>query len=315
MLREPVAGASGEETARNLEESAKLCKEALLLDAADGKAWLGLGSTYLRQFLSVTFRLAELRKALNAYKKAETFKQLRDNPDLYRNRAIVHCYLENYALSVADHLRAAELDPVGVGPDSVEQARSIEAMMLNVVAAIGSGSSDTANTTTSADIPRGSGIPSALAAGAAGVPAPPPPPPPPPPALPALTEVDGIDSVLCDAGNVQGGTTAPEERFARKAVRVKILRELNCPLSRLFVAADKAGFRVVVTLYNVSSNAVTVGDELLVASPYVRNCEFAGPSGTPSSVVRLLRVDRPWLIAVNGKVFGRATAAAGAPLP
>ena len=40
----------------------------------------------------------------------------------------------------------------------------------------------------------------------------------------------------------------------------------------MYIARDKAGVWLAVSLFNIADNATNVGDELLVSSPYAREC-------------------------------------------
>ncbi|KAI8839856.1 hypothetical protein BC829DRAFT_420923 [Chytridium lagenaria] len=137
MAVRAVAGeVAVEERKGVLERSVALCKEALALDVADGLSWFGLGSSYLKLFFSVTFDLKDLHRALAAYNKSANSHHMINHPDLYRNRAIINVYLENYSSAIDDFERSAVLDPLDIGPDSLEQIKGILGLLAGTSAAV-----------------------------------------------------------------------------------------------------------------------------------------------------------------------------------
>ncbi|KAJ3105873.1 Tetratricopeptide repeat protein 5 [Phlyctochytrium planicorne] len=115
-----------------LERSVGLCKEALAFDVTDGLSWFGLGSTFLKIFFSVSFDFKDIQNALKAYNKAAASVQMLNYPDLYRNRAMIHIYLENYTNAFSDFERSAALDPFDIGPDSINQIHTGDTILEKV---------------------------------------------------------------------------------------------------------------------------------------------------------------------------------------
>jgi tetratricopeptide (TPR) repeat protein len=87
-------------------ESIQLCKKALEMDPGFIEAWVGLGSTYMALYFKLTHNINDLYRALEAYDKAIGST----NPDLYYSRAIIHQYLENVEDAIVDLKKAAVLD-------------------------------------------------------------------------------------------------------------------------------------------------------------------------------------------------------------
>lgn len=82
-----------------IEESIKLCKEAIALDVQDSDSWAGLGTTYLKLFFDFSHDGKDLARSLAAYNKASTNSL---NPDIYRNRGLIQYYMEDYDLAIQD---------------------------------------------------------------------------------------------------------------------------------------------------------------------------------------------------------------------
>lgn len=112
-------GKDDAEKRRYLEDSIALSHEAAKMDVQDGFSWLSLGNAYLKRFFNVSHDLKDIRKALNSYNHAlSADERMRDDPDLYRSRAIVYEYLEHYQEAFVDYVRAFSLDPVELDIES-----------------------------------------------------------------------------------------------------------------------------------------------------------------------------------------------------
>lgn len=95
-----------------IEESIKLCKEAIELDVQDSDSWVGLGTTYLKLFFDFSHDSKDLAKSLVAYNKASSNSS---NPDIYRNRGLIQYYMEEYDLAIRDFkiaLKDSKYQPV-----------------------------------------------------------------------------------------------------------------------------------------------------------------------------------------------------------
>ena len=56
-----------------LENSIKLCKEAIKLDISDSESWQGLGTSLLKLYFDFTHDPKDLQKSLSAYNKAVNY--------------------------------------------------------------------------------------------------------------------------------------------------------------------------------------------------------------------------------------------------
>ncbi len=95
------------ETKSYLEESIKLCKEAIELDVNDSDSWQGLGTTFLKLYFDFSHDVKDLSRSLAAYNKASSYSH---DPDIYRNRGVIYYYMENYDDAISDFKRAIEYD-------------------------------------------------------------------------------------------------------------------------------------------------------------------------------------------------------------
>jgi tetratricopeptide (TPR) repeat protein len=100
------------QSAKNIQESINLCREATDSDPNDFKAWYGLGTSYMKLFFDLTRDTGHLEQSLKAYNHAETCLTNIDKPDLHLNRAIIHHYLEAFPEAFKDYEKGALLDPL-----------------------------------------------------------------------------------------------------------------------------------------------------------------------------------------------------------
>jgi len=95
----------------NLIESISKAKEAVQLDFSDGESWYILGNAYLSSYILHSLDVADLNKALSAFKQAEKSETTAQNPDLHYNRSIIYKHLERYQEAYEGFKKALELDP------------------------------------------------------------------------------------------------------------------------------------------------------------------------------------------------------------
>ncbi|EFA86326.1 hypothetical protein PPL_00116 [Heterostelium album PN500] len=90
----------------NVERSVKYAKEALAIDFKNSESWYILGNSYLSSFfIDVQKNESDLNSALKAYSYSEQHSKLKNNPDLYYNRAT-----EDYQLALEGFTRALEIE-------------------------------------------------------------------------------------------------------------------------------------------------------------------------------------------------------------
>jgi tetratricopeptide (TPR) repeat protein len=76
----------------------------------DGESWYILANGYLAQYLS-TLNLQHLFDALKSFQLAEQSDNMKNNPDLLFNRAMIYKFLNEYETAYAGFLHAYNIDP------------------------------------------------------------------------------------------------------------------------------------------------------------------------------------------------------------
>ena len=112
-----------EERRRNIEESLKVIKGAVMLDMKDPATWYFLGNAYFSNFIANFKKFDELENALKAYNEAEKYFNCQ-YPDLYVNRANVEYHMENYQASAKDFRTADQIDPTTNCGESIKKIES-----------------------------------------------------------------------------------------------------------------------------------------------------------------------------------------------
>ncbi|ORY36434.1 hypothetical protein BCR33DRAFT_855184 [Rhizoclosmatium globosum] len=263
-----------------IQESEKLCKEALLLDPKDGKSWFGLGCTYLKQFFSLTFYLGDLHKSLVAYNHAAADPSMQYDPDLYGNRATIYQYTESYHLALQDFAKCAVCDPFRSSEEVVPKIQELKAMVRAVNATV-------------EGCQRGSSVSSSLSKG---------------PLFPVpFKKVQLVKGGVTDV--VVGedvGFVKREDVHTGKVLVVEVVRCLGDGLPRTFIAKDAKGVCMGLSVFNIVA-PIKVGDELAVCSPTAFRIKVDFEDCHVNYIN--LRIDRPWLLSVNGKVVGKQSIA------
>lgn len=95
----------------NLIESIKLVKEAIKLDMSDGESWYVLGNAYFSNYASNSLDVADLDRALSAFKQAERSETTAQNPDLHYNRSMIYKHLGRYQEAYEGFKKSQQLDP------------------------------------------------------------------------------------------------------------------------------------------------------------------------------------------------------------
>ncbi|KAJ3059986.1 hypothetical protein HDU98_004001, partial [Podochytrium sp. JEL0797] len=221
---------------QNMDQSEKLCKEALALDIRDGKSWFGLGCLYLKKFFLLTFDLKDLHKALAAYNHAELDPIMHRDPDLYANRASIHQYTQSYPSAVRDFTKAAECDP-GSGNEWWDTRDEIVAMVR--------GMSVLVERCNSGDVEGGGGKWGDVWG------------------MEGREIGEGVQAAVGEEGFLERG-----ERNRGRWMRVRVVQCVGAGLPRTFIAQDVQGRHLGVSLFNIAV-AIGVGDELVVADPVV----------------------------------------------
>eukprot|EP00741_Cyanophora_paradoxa_P013058 tig00020675_g12611.t1 len=262
MLLRTMGRGSPEERA-NVRESIQKAREAIKLDPGDSLSWQNLGNSHLRNFFVNSHEAEELQKALKAYQQAATLPGGAENADLHYNRSQAYRYVENWEAAVASLERAHELDPA-LGAD-----KEVEAIF------------DTVTKTAEAVKNRGYLKERKL-----------------------RTLMDQINKA--GPGTLPGGvsrahlTELEPGANSGKAVLVKVLACLEgfngVPL--IFVCSDSFESCVAVSVYNVTKEAIKVGDALTISHPYINLVQFV-KHDVPYAFWRI-RVDVADMLLVNG---------------
>ncbi|KAJ3118879.1 hypothetical protein HK100_000529 [Physocladia obscura] len=116
LLLAQVIRAQGQSQA-DIEESEKLCREALGMNEKNGKAWF-------------------LQDSLDYFNNAEFDEEMVHDADVYGNRAKIHQYSENYTQAIADFKKSARLDPFKTGPNNWRIIRELRELVMSVYAAV-----------------------------------------------------------------------------------------------------------------------------------------------------------------------------------
>ncbi|KAJ3117560.1 Tetratricopeptide repeat protein 5 [Phlyctochytrium bullatum] len=241
-----------------LEKSIALCKEALALDVSDGLSWFGIGSSYLKQFFSVSFDPKDLNKALAAYNKAAACPNMEHHPDLYRNRAQIYVYQQQYTNALNDFERSAILDPLESGPDSLSQMRTSLGLVFSFSSAISKHSAQAkARSPEERKTISKSRIPHPFSK------------------LKETTLDKLVVSRTGDGGPADAKGKKGVDANADEVVVVRVLEVVSTGLPRAYVVEDMLapGAVVGMSIFNLAdaqSVPIAVGDQLAVASPLLQ---------------------------------------------
>ena len=104
-------GNTREEKLKNINDSVTKAKEAIQLDVKDGTSWFILGNAYLAQFFGGTQNEEIIKQCMRAYSLADNDPVTKSNPDLHFNRSMCLLYQSNFNDAFQGFSRAALLDP------------------------------------------------------------------------------------------------------------------------------------------------------------------------------------------------------------
>jgi len=269
MLLRSLPG-SDLEKANNINESLDLAKQATKFEVADGHSWFVLGNAYLALFFSQMESADHIKKAMVAYRQAETDKaEATNNPDLHHNSATVHEYQEDYDRAVEGFQLSAVLDPDWPTPKAaVEKIRTRCVEICDSIENKGK-------------------MKQKRLAGIVGV-------------LNELgKQVDSAATV--PVSDLKEGVND------LKATRITITKVFPVGQPQTYLGVDGDGTWVAVTVYNMVPDAIAMEDTIIIPEPFYRNVTvnkmpMDGSSGKfeyPS-----IRVDNPVTLFVNGPALG-----------
>ncbi|KAJ3223270.1 hypothetical protein HDU81_009299 [Chytriomyces hyalinus] len=260
-----------------LDESEKLCREAIALDPNDGKPWWALGCLLLKKFFSIPFELNTLQDALAAFENAacDTAFSSKD-PDLYGNRASIYFYMQSYQKSLQDFAKSAQLDPFQSGMSALPKMAQLKATVTAVAKCLEKhqqGSISGATKKKSA-----SKFPNPFN---------------------DKVKMDDILDVASSPVDETHNFVERDKLHAGKCITLQILETVSTGLPCSYIGKDPSGNCICVSVFNISV-PIKAGDEIIVMHPCLfkisvdfENCQAEYWN---------LRIDRPWFMAVNGKV-------------
>jgi len=263
MLLRSLPG-SDLEKANNINESLDLAKQATKFEVADGHSWFVLGNAYLALFFSQMESTDHIKKAMVAYKQAETDKnEATNNPDLHHNSATVHEYQEDYDRAVEGFQLSSVLDPDWPTPKAaVEKIRSRCAEICDLIENKGR-----------LKPKRLAGIVAVLAEQA--------------------KQTDSAATVFID--DLKEGVND------LKATRITITKVFPVGQPQAYLGVDGNGKWTAITVYNMVPDAIQMEDTIIIPEPFFRNVtvKHCGDFAFPS-----IRVDNPVTLFVNGAALG-----------
>lgn len=264
MLLRQLPTESELEKYNNITNSLEMARNAIKADVKDGHSWFILGNAYLALFFARMESIDDVKRALQAYKRAETDKrEAVNNPDLHYNRATVHEYQEDYGLAVEGYSLAALLDPDW--PDPKAASERIKSRCLSIQDHIDSNGKIKGKKLNAL-------VESLKSSGGDGL-----------SEIPVSKLEEGVN----------GMTTC----------RLKIVKIFSSDTPpQTFLAVDKEGSLACLTIYNMVPDVINSSDVVVVPEPFFRRikiafaedkCDFAS-----------IRVDNPVTVRVNGKALG-----------
>jgi len=263
MLLRSLPG-SDLEKANNINESLDVAKQATKHEVADGHSWFVLGNAYLALFFSQMESADHMKKAMVAYKQAETDKaEATNNPDLHHNSATVHEYQEDYDRAVEGFQLSALLDPDWPTPKAaVEKIRSRCAEICDSIEN------------------KGKMKPKRLAG------------------IVAVLKELGTQT---DSAATVPISQLKQGMNDMKATRITITKVFPVGQPQSYLGVDGEGKWTAITVYNMVPDAIAMEDTVIIPEPFFRDVAVThcGKFDFPS-----IRVDNPVTLFVNGAALG-----------
>ncbi|KAK9876699.1 hypothetical protein WA026_014078 [Henosepilachna vigintioctopunctata] len=284
LSRQDVPNSKADYTA-HVEKGLNYAKEAVQMDPHDGLSWSVLGNAHLSYFFGVQQNPKILRQCISAYSQAEKDIVARSTPDLHYNKGITLRYKEEFKEALESFNQASLYDSTWEPPKKREQ--QLVKYLNDVVELV----------TTKGKL-KTKKLQSLLSS----------------------IEAKQLGPYLEDTKNIVTGEN-------RKLVKVNVkdlipgLNELKVLLGKVvcsvrnedtvpftFCLLDENGDCIVVTIFNLADGrGVIIGDSVAIPEPFVKIVDFTYKSVRYN--FKLLRVESPLLLAVNGKLLQRNQAA------
>ncbi|KAK4886780.1 hypothetical protein RN001_003051 [Aquatica leii] len=275
-----------EEKHKMIEYGLSLAKEAVQLDPNDGLSWIVLGNAHLCSFFGLTQSPKTLKQCLAAYLRAEKDISAKTNPDLHYNKAITLKYQEEFEMALKSFNLSSSYEP-GWDPPKIK-ANQLEKYLEQVTDFVGTCGKMKAKKlqqlTQSIDLkqlgPYGGG---------------------------SYISPNGQATVKLDHSTfeeLKHGIN--EEKVILGKVVCSVYNEDGVPFT--FCLVSKLGTCVAVTVFNMAeSRGVIIGDSVAIPEPYVTDVDFK--YNDKEFKFRLIRVETPRMLVVNGKKLGKDTQA------
>uniref|UniRef100_A0A1Y1M5P0 Tetratricopeptide repeat protein 5 OB fold domain-containing protein n=1 Tax=Photinus pyralis TaxID=7054 RepID=A0A1Y1M5P0_PHOPY len=278
--------ANAEEKRKIVEYGLSLAKEAVQLDPNDGLSWIILGNAHLSSFFGLSQSPKTLKLCLNAYIHAEKDIAAKSNPDLHYNKAITLKYQEEFEMALNSFNLASSYEP-GWDPPKA-QTTQLEKYLEQVT--------DFVNNSGRMKAKRLQQITQSIDAKQLG-----------PYGGGSYTSLSGRTTVKLEHiefEDLQEGLN--EEKVILGKVVCSVYNEDGVPFT--FCLVSKLGTCLAVTVFNLAeSRGVIIGDSVAIPEPYVTDVDFK--YGNKRFKFRLIRVETPRVMVVNGKKLGKDTQA------
>ncbi|KNC53629.1 tetratricopeptide repeat domain 5 [Thecamonas trahens ATCC 50062] len=224
-------GGSGAKLRTAVASSVAHAKRATALDITSPASWYSLGNAHLTQFFTSTQDVSDLAHALKAYARAEAAGYAA-HPDLHFNRAHVYNYMLRFQEAYDGFRLAHKLDPswTAAATLATDLARDVTKVQTLIAK-------------------RASLREKKVKAAAASL-----------TPLRILRERTHVTLAQLGAGPNPGGAVAVK-------VMATVVRANNIP--QTFVVLDPEATFSTVSIYNMRDGAISVGDELWIADPFV----------------------------------------------
>ncbi|KAL3265748.1 hypothetical protein HHI36_009949 [Cryptolaemus montrouzieri] len=269
----------------NVEKGLNYAKEAVQMDPHDGLSWSVLGNAHLSYFFGVQQNPKTLRQCISAYSQAEKDIVARTTPDLHYNKGITLRYREEFEEALKSFNQASLYDPTWDPP------KKREFQLIKYLNDI----KELVSTKGKLKTKRLQSL---------------------------LNSIDSkqLGPYLEDTKNILTGENAKlvpvkihelkPELNERKVLLGKVVcsvrNEDTVPFT--FCLIDETGTCIVVTVFNLADGrGVIIGDSVAIPEPFVTDVDFEYRALRYN--FRLIRVERPLLLAVNGKLIQKHQAA------
>ncbi|KAF5302334.1 hypothetical protein FQA39_LY10373 [Lamprigera yunnana] len=275
-----------EQKRKMVEHGLELAKEAVQLDPNDGLSWIVLGNAHLSSFFGLSQSPKTLRMCLTAYVRGESDVAAKSNPDLHYNKAIALKYQEEFELALKSFNLASSYEP-GWDPPNIK-IKQLEKYLQQISEFVKSSGKMKAKKlqqlTQSIDKKQ-------LGPYDGG----------------SYTSPDGKETVKLDYvafEELQSGLN--EEKVILGKVVCSVYNEDGVPFT--FCLVSKLGTCIAVTVFNIAeSRGVIIGDSVAIPEPFVTDVNFK--YNNKEFKFRLVRVETPRVMVVNGKKLGKDTQA------